>query len=78
MADDKKETAEDKNKKKKHLLRRLREFLLSKSKGQTVGTQEKQIKQTASDSKLKASSSATSASKSRKGLSDASKGRKAK
>ena len=45
MADDKKETAEDKNKKKKHLLRRLREFLLSKSKGQTVGTQEKQIKE---------------------------------
>ena len=45
MADDKKGTAEDKKKKKKDLLRRLREFLLAKSKGETVATQEKQIKE---------------------------------
>ena len=38
--------AEDKKKdKKKALLRRLREFLLSKSKGQTIASQEKQIKE---------------------------------
>lgn len=43
MADNKNKTAEDKDKKKKALLRRLREFLISKSAGTTVGGGAKQI-----------------------------------
>ena len=51
MADDK--TAKGKKGKKKELLRRLREWLLAKSKGETVATQEKQIKELFPEDKKK-------------------------
>ena len=45
MADAKKKTADEREKKKKALLRKLRDYLLSKSKGGTLGSEEKQIKE---------------------------------